>query len=132
MLNEKDKEEDWLMLRLCNISRSAATFLAMFEMQESLYQIDEAEEQIPGDLNLLKTKLMELLEDSKINEAEDLLFEAVDANNMNHFLIASDFYYELSRYDDDYLNQCHFSRAEIDEGVLEIQNLFNINNSIKK
>ena len=124
MIDKKEdqlKKEDRLMRQLFEIACDVAG--AFVEIKESTYQISEAS----GESNLLKTKLMELLEDSKINEAENLLFEAVDANNMNHFLIASDFYYELSQYDDDYLNQCNFSRIEIDEGLLEIQNLFNLN-----
>jgi len=119
------KKEDWLMWQISAIARGAVKFV--YEREEPLYQISESEEQTPGDLHLLKTKLMELLEDSKINEAENLLFEVIDTKNMNHFLIASDFYYELSRYDDDYLEQCNFSRTEIDEGLLGIQNLFGLN-----
>jgi len=119
-----NKKEDWLMWQLSAIARGAAK--TFFEIEEPLYQISESGEETPGDSNLLKTRLKELLEDSKINEAENLLFEVIDAKNMNHFLIASDFYYELSRYDDDYLKQCNFSRIEIDEGLLEIQNLFGL------
>jgi len=118
-----DKKEGRLMRQLFEIARDVAG--AFYEIELPFYQI--AGDQASGDLNLLRTKLMELLEDSKINEAENLLFEIVDANNMNHFLIASDFYYELSKYNDDYLKQCNFSKTEINEGLLEIQNLFGLN-----
>jgi len=69
---------------------------------------------------------MELLADSKINEAEDLLFEEIDTNDINGLLLAFDFYFRLSEYDDSYLEQCNFSRDEVADGLMEVKKLFGV------
>ena len=76
------------------------------------------------ETDLLHKRLMELLADSKINEAEDLLFASLDAQDMNCLLLAFDFYFRLSEYDDSYLEQCNFHRDEICDGLAEVKKLF--------
>jgi hypothetical protein len=70
---------------------------------------------------------MKLITDSKINEAEDLLFESIDTFDSNYLLLALDFYARLNEYDDDDLKQCNFSREEIDDGLMEVKKLFGLN-----
>jgi len=69
---------------------------------------------------------MELLADSKINEAEDLLFAEMDTNDIDSYLLAFDFYFRLSEYDDAYLEQCDFSRDEVADGLMEVKKLFGV------
>ena len=82
--------------------------------------------------NDLNKRLMDLLAEGKINEAEDLLFEAVQfeaakgAEYIDHdFLrVALDFYLKLDRFDDDDLALCNFSRVEVGDGWTEITKMF--------
>jgi len=77
--------------------------------------------------NDLNKRLMDLLADGKINEAESLLFEAVENDkNVDHdyLRVALDFYMNLDEYSDEYLELCDFSRGETDDGWAEITRLF--------
>ncbi|MCL2559632.1 MAG: DUF6483 family protein [Turicibacter sp.] len=77
--------------------------------------------------NDLNQRLENLLADGKINEAENLLFDAVqnDAQVDHDYLrVALDFYMKMDDYTDDYLALCHFSRQEIMDGWAEITKLF--------
>ena len=77
--------------------------------------------------NELYKRLMELLADGKINEAEDLLFEAVETNGTidkdDIFNLAFDFYLSVNQYTDEYLELCNFSRVEADMGWADITKL---------
>jgi len=77
--------------------------------------------------NKLNRRLMDLLADGKINEAENLLFEVVENDenvDSDYLRVAFDFYLKLNQYNDDYLELCHFSREEVDDGWAEITELF--------
>jgi len=77
-------------------------------------------------------RLMDLLVEGKINEAESLLFETVEVEaagsdeHIDHdFLrVALDFYLKLNQFDDDELKRYNFSRVEADDGWTEITRLF--------
>jgi hypothetical protein len=77
--------------------------------------------------NDLHKRLENLLADGKVNEAEDLLFEAVQNDehvDHDYLRVALDFYLKLDDYTDDYLTVCNFSRAEAMDGWVEITKLF--------
>ena len=82
--------------------------------------------------NDLNKRLMDLLADGKINEAEDLLFESVQFEaaksdehiDHDYLRVALDFYLKLDQYDDNDLEQCNFSRDEAADGWTEITRLF--------
>ena len=79
--------------------------------------------------NDLDKRLMDLLADGKVNEAEDLLFQAVqnDEHVDNDYLrVALDFYLKLDDYTDGYLESCQFSRVEAMDGWAAITKLFEI------
>ena len=73
--------------------------------------------------NELEKRLLDLLADGKINEAENLLFAAVkNDKNIDHdyLRVALDFYLKVEELTDDELAKCHFSRSEILDGWSEI------------
>jgi len=77
--------------------------------------------------NDLNKRLMDLLADGKINEAENLLFEAAENDahvDSDYFRVALDFYLKLDDYTDDYLALCNFSRVEAMDGWAEVTRLF--------
>lgn len=79
------------------------------------------------DANKLNKRLLDLLADGKINEAENLLFEAVgndDFVDCDYLHVALDFYLKLDQYDDEYLKRYGFSKAEASEGWTAITKLF--------
>ena len=81
--------------------------------------------------NDLNKRVMDLLAEGKVNEAENLLFETVELVAQNeeqvdhdYLRVALDFYLKLSSFDDDDLEFCNFSRVEADDGWTAITRLF--------
>ena len=77
--------------------------------------------------NDLNRRLMELLADGRLNEAEDLLFKAVQYDegvDHDYLRVALDFYLKLDEFDEDELKQYNFSREEATTGWTEITKLF--------
>lgn len=113
-------KEDWLMRQI----EATANFGAkvIFNKVRPTYEITDT--YLHADADHLHKLLMNLIADSKINEAEDLLFDSIDNFDSNYLLLALDFYARLNEYDDDYLKQCNFSRDEINDGLMEVKKLF--------
>lgn len=79
--------------------------------------------------NKLNKRLIDLLADGKINEAENLLFQAIqtDTNiDYDYLRVALDFYLKLEQYPNDYLKLCNFSRVEISDGWTALTSEFRI------
>lgn len=82
-----------------------------------VYKVEQTE------TDFLHNQLMDLLANSKINDAEEVLFENVDTDNINYLLVAVDFYSKLNEFDYDYLSKCNFSREEIYDGLSALSNM---------
>ena len=66
----------------------------------------------------LLSKLNSLADAGYICEAENRLLEALECGSEEAFLTALYFYEHINEYDTDFLEDHHFSREEIREGVL--------------
>lgn len=75
----------------------------------------------------LYMRLYQMLEEGKINEAENLLYEEMDTGNMQDLKVALGFYSKLKGYDDAFLEAHDYSREEIKEGLENIAEQFGIN-----
>ncbi len=74
-----------------------------------------------GEAGLQGIMLKRMCAAGNINEAENLLFDLLDAHpEPDYFYIALDFYKELSLYNDNQLADCDFSRDEIAAGLSEV------------
>jgi archaellum biogenesis ATPase FlaH len=116
-------KEDWLLRQIESVTFSLAKII--FNKERPVYEITDA--YLHADADELHKRLMALLADSKINEAEDLLFDAIDPYDSNYLLLALDFYAKLNEYDDNDLKQCNFSRDEVYDGLMEVKKLFGLN-----
>jgi len=79
-----------------------------------------------AESDLLHVLLCDLIAKERINEAENLLFDSLDPDNQNHFLIAVDFYKRLNDMTDDELANADFSREEIANGLNEVNAIFEL------
>lgn len=76
---------------------------------------------------LLLYQLKGLIREKKINEAEDLLFDTIEAEPREEYLkTAVDFYTDLFQMSDKELADCDFSRDEIGEGFVDVLSLYHI------
>jgi hypothetical protein len=128
--NRKHKEvrnpmyhEDWLMSQIRLLA--AAIARAVFRRDAVLYEIRDQVQQTETDK--LHLHLLRLLDAGQINEAEDLLFEALRPGDKDLLLLAVDFYQRLNALRDDELEQNGFSRQEIYEGLSDVQQIYGLN-----
>lgn len=82
------------------------------------------------DLSLsgvLYHRLKKLLNENKIDEAEELLFDELAINPLpSHFRTAMQFYSELSQMTNARLEAAHFSREEIQKGLEDVARIYGV------
>jgi len=78
------------------------------------------------ETDLLFVLLCDLIAKKSINEAENLLFDWLDQDNSDHFMIATDFYRRLNGFTDEELVDADFSREEIVSGLNEVNAIFGL------
>ena len=103
-----------------------SAFLAYVVFHKDAATIEIFDEQ--GNLSasgLLQLKLLTLIGEGRINEAENLLFEQVTAQpDRAHLQAAHAFYAQLDSLSDAALTAANFSRAEIDQGRADLKKLY--------
>ncbi|MEA4832666.1 hypothetical protein SDC9_141456 [bioreactor metagenome] len=110
-------EKDWVLRQINIIIQFVAKLV---------YKIDDIEYSPSGMPGLVSDKIYEkikkLIGENKLNEAENELFEAMEARDGSFLLVALDFYQTLNRMTDKELVQCGFSRSEILDGLITVLN----------
>ena len=83
---------------------------------------DKEEEINSFDVNSdeLYLYLKELVDNKKINDAENYLFEKLNENNKKDFVSGMAFYKYLNEKDDEFLENCDYSREEVLEGMADL------------
>ena len=78
-------------------------------------------------------KLVFLVDEGKINEAENLLFDSIDENekSLDDLKIALLFYDYLNGKTDDFLEDNNFSREEIKDGIIDVSKKFGYDNLVQ-
>ncbi|WMM23785.1 DUF6483 family protein [Tissierella sp. MB52-C2] len=114
--------QDWIM-------RQITSFIDM--IGKVLFKKDSFELNIHGESNsekihLLYERLINLINNLKVNEAEDLLFENIETNDLIYIKIAMDFYDKVNKLSDEELEEADFSREEIKLGLEDILRLYGI------
>ena len=116
-------KQDYLM----RIIEDSIRFLVKIVLNKDsvIYELaDEVEKHTPTDL--LHTQLLTLINQGKINEAENMLYEELDRENKRHIELALDFYRRLNDLDDEFLEKNNFPREEIEQGLKTIAQQFGI------
>lgn len=108
-------EQDYIMRQIRDLVRFLAKIL--LNKDTVIYELPDMGKYT--DTDYLYKELLFLLNQGKINEAENLLFENLDTGNERYIELALDFYERLNNFSDDYLEKNNFSREEIEEGLEE-------------
>lgn len=100
-------------------------FLTNFILKKDLpfYEINEVNQ---TDTDFLHEQLNQMINEHKICEAEDLLFERMDKNDIRYLEVAVDFYTKLNQLDTATLEQSNFSRDEIKQGLEDAAQFFDV------
>lgn len=74
--------------------------------------------------NPVYPELKKLIEENRINDAEDLLYEYASPINPDILKVGLFFYYDLNRLDDETLEKASFTREEVKEGLQELMSIY--------
>lgn len=115
-------EEDYIIRMIKDLIRFLARIF--FKKDKITYELSYSEKYIKTDL--LHKQLVGLINEGRINEAEDLLFMEIEPGNRKFMELALDFYERLNNLSNEFLESNSFSREEIEEGLKEVAQLFGI------
>jgi len=114
--------DDYIMRQIEGLSG----FLSKILFDRSADWPEMADElETAGDGLPLSGRLDALLSEDKINEAENLLFEEIEADpQLEYLAVALAFYARLAEYDDEYLESRDYSHDEIVEGLNDLSAIY--------
>ena len=114
--------EDWLMRQIETMVSAVINLL--FHTNPKSENI-EAEMRISDAVDSGKREtVIAFLQEVKICEAENWLYENMDEDDMSWLDIALYFYSEINKLSDEYLAAHNFSREEIKSGLSEVCGLY--------
>ncbi len=116
-------QKDYLMRLIEDIVRIIARIF--FGKDYKSYQY--VDDMMLSKTDLWYRQLMELVDQRRLGEAEDILFDGLDTQNKDHMAVALDVYMAMNALSDDELDNADFSREEIKDGLKKITQMFGVN-----
>ncbi|WP_102400740.1 DUF6483 family protein [Haloimpatiens massiliensis] len=118
--------EDEYIIRL--IKAGVKTAVALFAGKDAVESdIDNYNMNLSED-ELLEFMIKKYISEGKINEAENILFEAIEFRKTKKNLETALFFYkDLSKWDEAKLRKCNFSKLEIQQGLKDVRKLYEKN-----
>ncbi|MBS5966165.1 DUF6483 family protein [Finegoldia magna] len=116
------ESNDWLLKQINVVSE----FLQkLFTDMETSRKLNE-NEQYQKDSFEFERLLENLIEEDRINDAENILFEKLETNNLMYATIATRFYDKLKGLSDEKLQKSNYSREEILQGLNDMCDMFGL------
>ena len=116
------ESNDWLLKQINVVSE----FLQkLFTDMETSRKLNE-NEQYQKDSFEFERLLENLIEEDRINDAENILFEKLETNNLMYATIATRFYEKLKGLSDEKLQKSNYSREEILQGSNDMCDMFGL------
>ncbi|MBP2024961.1 DUF6483 family protein [Peptoniphilus stercorisuis] len=112
-------KEDYIMRSIKNKIK----FLANILFGKDIINYEYVNKDESNESDILYKKLIVLISNNNINDAESLLFEEFDPLDKNKIAIALDFYNSINNLEDEVLEKNNFTRKEIKEGIDDIYEL---------
>lgn len=109
-------KEDFILKEI----HKAIRFLVLLIFNKKEVKIDEILYRESPEYNMFFARIKDLVNSGEISEAEDLIFENYDKDNLIYLEIGLWFYDEINYLSDDKLEEMNFSRAEIKEGLKDL------------
>ncbi|MDE6219559.1 MAG: hypothetical protein K2G51_03840 [Lachnospiraceae bacterium] len=111
-----EDEKDYIMRVIKEMVRVLFS-LAFGKKYVSVDQEDENKYEVSGK-KLSEFKAM--IDQGKMNDAENILLDSIDYSNKNEVAAAALFYQYLSEQEEDFLRQNHYSREEALDGMKQL------------
>lgn len=118
-------EKDYVMRLAKEIARMIAFLITGKKDEEEL-----EDKRLYTSLDGLYELIIKLADNGKINEAESLLFNKLDKNDIEQLYIAMAFYEHINEYTDEFLNQHSYTREEIIEGLNDLAKEYGISEQV--
>ena len=115
--------QDWIMRQIEIFCTTLGHIL--FGHNPNTVQLEQSPQGQPS-MNLLYLQLRTLMDEGKICEAENLLYDAMEEPDQSVLEAALGFYEDLNRLSDPQLENANFSRDEILSGLQEVCTVFGI------
>lgn len=114
-------EKDYIMRLIKEMVRALLKLLFNIDTSLSMDEvIKQAEEKV------LLDKLLSMIDEGRICEAENELYEITADGDRQYLKTALIFYYRLAEKGNDYLKEHNFSLTEVKEGVEALADRYNI------
>ena len=108
-------EEDYIMRQIREMVRMLLKLLFQMDLEE------DSEELLRGTKeNEVLRELLEMVDDGRINEAENRVYELCEDGEMANLKVMLLFYDYLNGKRDEYLEECEFSREELKEDMRDL------------
>lgn len=75
-------------------------------------------------------ELKYLVDNYNVNQAENLLFENIDINNIEDFKLALLFYQYVNNKDNEFFEKSNYTREEIEQGIKDISKKYGYENIV--
>lgn len=122
--------QDWFMRKIETIIQMVAKIIFKKDFERDNIQFDIYDESNSVEIHRLYERLIDLINELKINEAENILFVEINNDDLIYIKIAVDFYNRLNKLNDEELERANFTREEIKSGLEDILKLYNISLTI--
>lgn len=113
-------ENDYIMRLIHEMVRAFLRFLFHIDTQSELEQALEEDKNCEDKTG----EIWKLLQDNRINEAENLLYDYLDVTRPETLKTALLFYESLNTLDDKELARADYTRQEIEDGVRSVLKQF--------
>ncbi len=97
--------------------RDMVHMLAKIVLGRDTVKYEEKEDMKFSEMSQIYTDLIHMVDNGKINEAENLLFDEIKKDENKSFETALYFYDYLNTLSDSFLEEHNYSREEVKEGV---------------
>ena len=119
-------EQDYVMRLIKEMVRSILKLLFHIDTESPTVELLENKEEKETLENLL-----DMIDNGKINEAENRLYDLTSDTDVNSLEIALLFYFYLNDKTDDFLEEHDFSREEIKSGLENVADSFGLSSIAK-
>lgn len=119
-------EQDYVMRLITEIIRTILKLLFNVDTESPTVEFLENKEQ-----KEMLENLLDLVDNGKINEAENKLYDLISDTDMNSLEVALLFYSYLNEKTDDFLEASEFSREEIKLGIENLVDIFRLSSITK-
>ena len=117
-------KQDWFERQVEALGKALAGAIFGKEKLDELFEKYEAvltEETLDEDI--LERMLKNHIENGKLCEAENLLFDSLNEKaTPQKIIVGLNFYNELSEFDEKYLKEHNFPKEELKDGIKELKN----------